>query len=81
MDMWYICMTQIKKLLPIVKFWDYYIFLFTISFTLGIDPVYSQVEGRVPGQSLGIKSDAELWRFMRQGNSGNVSMQKTKCQQ
>ncbi len=36
---------------------------------------YAQVEGKVPGQSLGIKSDADLWRFIRQGNSGNVSMQ------
>ncbi len=67
-------MTQIKNLLNI-KILGLLFFLFTISFTLGIDPVYSQVEGRVPGQSLGIKSDADLWRFIREGNSGNVSMQ------
>ena len=29
---------------------------------------------KVPGQALGINSDADLWRFVRTGNAGSVSM-------
>jgi len=34
----------------------------------------AQTMGEVPGQSLGIKSDADLWRFVRTGNAGSISM-------
>jgi formate dehydrogenase subunit gamma len=34
----------------------------------------AQQQGEVPGQSLGIKSDTDLWRFVRTGNAGSVSM-------
>lgn len=37
-------------------------------------PAIAQTSGEVPGQSLGLNSDADLWRFIRQGNSGNISM-------
>ena len=29
---------------------------------------------RVPGQSLGISSDSDLWRFVRTGNAGSTQM-------
>jgi len=38
-------------------------------------PAVAQTSGEVPGQSLGLNSDADLWRFIREGNSGNISMQ------
>ena len=38
-------------------------------------PVNAQTSGEVPGQALGLNSDADLWRFIRNGNSGNISMQ------
>ena len=34
----------------------------------------AQQSGEVPGQALGINSDADLWRFVRTGNAGSVSM-------
>ena len=34
----------------------------------------AQTSGEVPGQALGLNSDADLWRFIREGNSGDVSM-------
>ena len=34
----------------------------------------AQQQGEVPGQALGLKSDADLWRFVRTGNAGSVSM-------
>ncbi|NCF32059.1 MAG: formate dehydrogenase subunit gamma [Proteobacteria bacterium] len=37
-------------------------------------PVLAQEMGEVPGQSLGINSDADLWRFVRTGNAGSSSM-------
>jgi len=37
-------------------------------------PAVAQTSGEVPGQALGLNSDADLWRFIRQGNSGNISM-------
>ena len=37
-------------------------------------PVQAQEMGEVPGQSLGINSDADLWRFVRTGNAGSSSM-------
>ena len=38
-------------------------------------PAVAQTSGEVPGQALGLNSDADLWRFIREGNSGNISMQ------
>ena len=35
----------------------------------------AQVSGEVPGQSLGVSSDAEFWRRIRQGEGFNVSVQ------
>ena len=32
---------------------------------------FSQTAGQVPGSSLGLNSDADLWRYIRQGNSGD----------
>ena len=34
----------------------------------------AQVSGEVPGQSLGVSSDAEFWRRIRQGEGFNVSV-------
>ena len=35
---------------------------------------YAQQQGKVPGQSLGINSDSDLWRFVRTGNAGSTQM-------
>jgi formate dehydrogenase subunit gamma len=34
----------------------------------------AQTKGEVPGQTLGVKSDADLWRFVRTGNAGSTQM-------
>ncbi len=38
------------------------------------NPAAAQEKGNVPGQSLGNTSDTELWRTMRRGLRGNVSL-------
>jgi len=35
---------------------------------------FAQQQGEVPGQSLGISSDSDLWRFVRTGNAGSTQM-------
>ena len=35
---------------------------------------FSQTAGQVPGSSLGLNSDADLWRYIRQGNSGDTQI-------
>ena len=34
----------------------------------------AQSSGAVPGEALGLNSDADLWRFIRNGNAGGTSM-------
>ena len=34
----------------------------------------AQTNGEVPGQALGLNSDADLWRFIRNGNAGDTQM-------
>jgi formate dehydrogenase subunit gamma len=49
-----------------------------VALTLGIvapvQSVSAQTMGEVPGQSLGVKSDADLWRYVRTGNAGSTQM-------
>ncbi|MCP4329958.1 MAG: formate dehydrogenase subunit gamma [Alphaproteobacteria bacterium] len=47
--------------------------------SLLLDPVAQAQQGAVPGGSSGITSDAELWREMRQGKAGNVSVPDKKA--
>ena len=35
---------------------------------------YSQTSGEVPGASLGLNSDADLWRYIRGGNKGQTQL-------
>ena len=35
---------------------------------------FSQTAGQVPGSSLGLNSDADLWRYIRTGNAGSTQM-------
>ena len=37
-------------------------------------PVQAQQQGEVPGQSLGLSSDSDLWRYVRTGNAGSTQM-------
>lgn len=41
--------------------------------------VHAQQQGTVPGQSLGGASDAEIWRALRQGNAGTISLPDRKA--
>ena len=34
----------------------------------------AQTKGEVPGKSLGIKSDTDLWKYVRNGNAGTTQM-------
>ena len=58
--------------------WGLLAFLFTVlcfNIVVWDKPVNAQTSGQVPGQALGLNSDADLWRFIREGNAGNISMQ------
>ena len=39
-----------------------------------IAPAVAQTNGEVPGTALGIKSDTDLWRYVRTGNAGSTQM-------
>jgi formate dehydrogenase subunit gamma len=39
-----------------------------------VAPAIAQTNGEVPGTALGIKSDTDLWRFVRTGNAGSTQM-------
>ena len=39
-----------------------------------IAPAMAQTNGEVPGTALGIKSDTDLWRYVRTGNAGSTQM-------
>ena len=41
---------------------------------VNVAPVVAQSQGEVPGASLGIKSDTDLWRYVRTGNAGTSQM-------
>ena len=46
-----------------------------LSGTAGLStPVQAQQQGEVPGQSLGLNSDSDLWRYVRTGNAGSTQM-------
>ncbi len=45
----------------------------TLSPTLDV-AAFAQTDGRVPGDALGNVNDAELWRHVRQGERGTVSL-------
>ena len=39
-----------------------------------LTPAIAQTKGEVPGAALGIKSDSDLWRYVRTGNAGTSQM-------
>ena len=46
-----------------------------LSVTAGLStPVQAKQQGEVPGQSLGLNSDSDLWRYVRTGNAGSTQM-------
>ncbi len=46
-----------------------------LTFSPALDvPAFAQTDGRVPGDSLGNVNDAELWRQVREGDQGTVSL-------
>ena len=46
-----------------------------LSGTAGLSTtVQAQQQGEVPGQSLGLSSDSDLWRYVRTGNAGSTQM-------
>ena len=57
-----------------------YLGVLTVLFALSIGsfstftPAIAQTKGEVPGAALGIKSDSDLWRYVRTGNAGTSQM-------
>ena len=47
--------------------------------TAFVQPAAAQTEGHVPGQTLGNTSDAEMWRAVRHGVAGTVSIPDQKA--
>ena len=39
-----------------------------------INSLYAQDKGMVPGNAQGLKSDADLWRYVRTGKAGSTQM-------
>ena len=50
------------------------VFIINIAVISNFNVAQAQSKGEVPGQSLGLKSDADLWRFIRNGNTGSTQM-------
>ena len=46
-----------------------------------LKPAIAQTQGAVPGTALGIKSDSDLWRYVRTGNAGTSQMKNVIVQQ
>ena len=59
--------TIMKKIILIFLFSFYMIFNFNFV-------SYAQTSGEVPGATSGLNSDADLWRYIRQGNKGNTQL-------
>ena len=59
-----------------------FVYALTVTFTgsPALDnAAVAQSGGSVPGQTLGNSSDAEIWRQIRRGKQGNVSIQDKKA--
>ena len=50
------------------------IFVISLTFVTNPNSSMAQVKGEVPGNALGLKSDADLWRYIRTGNAGSTQM-------
>ena len=50
------------------------IFVINLAFISNPSVSIAQVSGEVPGKTLGLKSDADLWRYIRTGNAGSTQM-------
>ena len=64
---------MMKKILTLITL----ILFFSVSF-VNIDSTSNsataQEKGMVPGNTHGLKSDADLWRFVRTGKAGSTQM-------
>ena len=50
------------------------LFIINLAFISNSNTSLAQVKGEVPGKTLGLKSDADLWRYIRTGNAGSTQM-------
>jgi len=50
------------------------VFILNVAVISNSNMSLAQSKGEVPGQTLGIKSDADLWRYIRNGNAGSTQM-------
>ena len=50
------------------------VFVISLTFLTNPNSSIAQVKGEVPGNALGLKSDADLWRYIRTGNAGSTQM-------
>ena len=50
------------------------VFIMNVAIITNSNVVFAQTKGEVPGETLGLKSDADLWRFIRNGNTGSTQM-------
>ena len=63
-----------KNLRPSIINYLFFVFL-SVFIILSFNSVSNaQSSGQVPGDSLGLNSDADLWRYIRQGNKGNTQL-------
>ena len=50
------------------------VFVINLAFLSNPNKSVAQVKGEVPGKTLGLKSDADLWRYIKTGNAGSTQM-------
>ena len=58
----------LKIFLLKIYIFNFFVTIYCLKFSFNS---FSQTAGQVPGSSLGLNSDADLWRYIRQGNSGD----------
>ena len=61
---------MLKKITAILMM----VFILNVAVISNSNISLAQSKGEVPGQALGIKSDADLWRYIRNGNAGSTQM-------
>ena len=61
---------MLKKILATMMM----VFIINIAIIPNINVSFAQSKGEVPGKALGLKSDADLWRYIRNGSAGTTQM-------
>ena len=62
-----------KKIFTLISLLLFFLVVF-VNFDSNVNVASAQEKGMVPGNTLGLKSDADLWRYVRTGKAGSTQM-------